>query len=433
MSNYDDTATVSGSVVGFSNGADSVPLKNWLVTLPASLDGYTEVNGTKAGKNLIKLSADTASSAQRCSVTYTSSGAEVTAEGTYARSGCLYAVKTGVTYTISFTGNSTGDYNRVVLNDKEGWSSPFKYLNLTSTEAQYTWTFTASTDILFFGMYVTGGGTTGTMTISNLQLEVNSSASSYEPYTEPTSYTANLGQTVYGADADLVSGEGQENYGYIDLGSLNWVKVTSGQTPYFSTTTALSPSYKWASQNRNVLCNNYSYASIGSTGSAEGFFVTDGSYVRIRDANYESMTASEFKTTITGTILVYELATPTDFTFDPVTIETNKGSNTFGSEQGNTELTYYKDGYGFTSVTIHKETPEGEPVEETRKLHRIIYEGQVDVINGTGLIYRGESGTQYDPPEQISFTPIEIATDEGENTLYADEGDSAITYRKAVD
>lgn len=205
--------TASGSIANITDGADGVPVKNWLVTLPASLDGYTAVNGTKAGKNLIKLSAASASSAQRCSVTYTSSGAEVTAEGTYARSGCLFAVKTGVTYTISFTGNSTGDYNRVVLNDKEGWSSPFKYLNLTSTEAQYTWTFTASTDILFFGMYVTGGGTTGTMTISNLQLEVNSSASTYTAYEAPTTYTASLGRTIYGGTADIVTGEGEDENG----------------------------------------------------------------------------------------------------------------------------------------------------------------------------------------------------------------------------
>ena len=39
--------TASGSIANITDGADGVPLKNWLVTLPASLDGYTEVNGKK--------------------------------------------------------------------------------------------------------------------------------------------------------------------------------------------------------------------------------------------------------------------------------------------------------------------------------------------------------------------------------------------------
>ena len=206
--------TVSGSIAHIEDGADTVPIKSWLVTLPASLDGYSSIVGTKAGKNLIKLSADTASSAQRCSVVYTASGAEVTAEGTYARSGCLFTVKTGVTYTISFIGKSTGDYNRVALNDKDGWASPFRYVNLTSTEDQYSYTFTATTDVFFFGMYVTGGGTTGTMTVSNVQLEVNSSAStSYEPYTAPIVATVPLGRTIYGGSADIVTGEGEDENG----------------------------------------------------------------------------------------------------------------------------------------------------------------------------------------------------------------------------
>ena len=39
--------TASGSVASITDGADGVPLKNWLVTLPASLDGYSAINGTK--------------------------------------------------------------------------------------------------------------------------------------------------------------------------------------------------------------------------------------------------------------------------------------------------------------------------------------------------------------------------------------------------
>ena len=422
MASYDDTATVSGSVVSIDNGADEVGTKSCVVTVRPTLSGVSSVTETQAGRNLFDgtLSSSGASYIECYGNIHTP--ANVTTG---------LKVKAGVTYTISFAFPSAltnGIYGAYVSN------KTLIVLKNNSSTANPTATFTApQDDELCFWIYFSGGSTAPDVSLVTCQVEYGSTAHAYEPYQTPTQYTASLGRTIYGGTVDIVNGVGQA-WGRVDLGSFNWVKVTSGQTPYFSTTTALSPSYKWASQNRNVLCGNeYSYASIGSTGSDEGFFVTDGSYVRIRDANYESMTAQEFKTAITGTVLVYELATPTDFTFDGQEINTRLGYNAFWSDSGDTELTYYKSGYGFTSVTVHKETPEGEPVEETRKLHRIIYEGQVDVIRGTGLIYIGESGTEYDPPETFTFPPISIGTDEGENTLFANEGDSAITYRKAVD
>jgi hypothetical protein len=49
-------------------------------------------------------------------------------------------------------------------------------------------------------------------------------------------------------------------------------------------------------------------------------------------------------------------------------------------------------------------------------------------------IEKGSSATEYVPGfTPFSFPPISINTTEGENTLFANEGGSAITYRKAVD
>lgn len=50
-------ASVSGSIAHLEDGADAVPLKSWLVNLPASLDGYSEVNGVQTGKNLFDYEA----------------------------------------------------------------------------------------------------------------------------------------------------------------------------------------------------------------------------------------------------------------------------------------------------------------------------------------------------------------------------------------
>lgn len=363
MASYDDTATVSGSVVGFSNGADSVPLKNWQVTLPANLSGYSEVNGVQTGKNLFNINASSGTPdptdgsnttsprvlevdkffiglrsdnyyyPQYANVTIQNNSITVTNGSNNAYGACYcFEVKEGVDYTISVT--CSDNYILSVGAYSETWA----FLGGVGTSvSNASKTFTAPTSARYC-VCVFRSAANASATFTNVQIEVGSTATAYEPYAAPTQYTASLGRTIYGGTADIVTGEGED-------------------------------------ENGNA------------------------------------------------------------FTFTPITPtpETALGVSNWWSEQGDSEVTYYKSGYGFTSVTVHKETPEGEPVEETRKLHRIIYEGQVDVINGTGLIYRGESGTQYDPPEQISFTPIEVSTDEGENTLYADEGDSAITYRKAVD
>ena len=46
--------TVSSSpIVTFADGADAVPLKKCEITLPASLDGYTEVDVVSASKNFL--------------------------------------------------------------------------------------------------------------------------------------------------------------------------------------------------------------------------------------------------------------------------------------------------------------------------------------------------------------------------------------------
>ena len=46
-------ATVSGSIVTFSDGADDVPIKSCEVALPASLDGYSSIDVVGCGKNLM--------------------------------------------------------------------------------------------------------------------------------------------------------------------------------------------------------------------------------------------------------------------------------------------------------------------------------------------------------------------------------------------
>ena len=130
----------------------------------------------------------------------------------------------------------------------------------------------------------------------------------------------------------------------VDLGDLTWNKVTSGQAIYFSSSAKLNPLAKYATNNRNIICSQYTFGSIGSTGTAQGFYVIDTSYVRIRDANLESLDTTAFKTAMDGVQLVYELATPTEVQLTPTEVKTLLGQNNVWADTGEVEVTYYTRG-----------------------------------------------------------------------------------------
>ena len=146
------------------------------------------------GKNLIKLSADKIFSQQRVAVEYTDSGAVFTANGTYARVGFTFDTRVGETYTISFKGSSDGDYKSVYLSNEAGWSYRYRSITLSTTERVDRVTFTATSDVLMVGFYITATGSTGTMTISNLQLEFGSAVTDFVPF---ASLTTNLPVLTY--------------------------------------------------------------------------------------------------------------------------------------------------------------------------------------------------------------------------------------------
>ena len=53
------------------------------------------------------------------------------------------------------------------------------------------------------------------MLADNYQIELGSTATSYEPYKEVETYPATFSDTIYGGNYDFVSGDGSETWGYI--------------------------------------------------------------------------------------------------------------------------------------------------------------------------------------------------------------------------
>ena len=544
MASYDDTATVSGSVVSIDNGADDVPCKNVVVTLPASLDGYSSVDVVQTGKNLFNYEDVEAFNA---GVIITRNDGDYTIQNNNSYTvgafrGILFRLKPA-TYSLSI-----GEAISVPISIYKNGS----WFNNGINAGDSSCTFTVSEEADYdFACNVFSNSS---LTIKKCQFEVGSQASAFEQYQTPTTNTASLGRTIYGGSVDVVKGEGSTKvYKHTFTGdnltsvSLNYGTTEEGYTHMYFYTGGIPLAYNPSSSNVlsdiGVPWNNNASSSpypssecyrILNTGSGENQRPTVYAYIHQTWASVEDFKAWLNANPIT---IVYEVKTETDFTFSPVEINSKLGDNTMWSKQGNIELTYYKSGYGFTSVTVHKETPSGEPVVETAKFHKIVYGGQADVVRGicepknllddskrvfagnniifgrdsggrddfclklkagtytfsvttadgtytnlylknsdtkerisgfpayatssksftlaedtncavfvyksdytsvsditSAQIEKGSTASEYVPHfEPFSFPPISMETDDGENTLFANEGDSSITYRKAVE
>ena len=198
--------TASGAIANITDGADGVPLKNWLVTLPASLDGYTAVNGVRTGKNLLNVNAITNTTNPNNATIVNNGNGTITVTTTTQQNvktaqklkDICPNVKIGETYFLNAT--TTGTQKIIYLH-----------------QAAASWTYgtakTITSQMLESDVSLYASGTNSTATISDISLTYGSTATAYEAYEAPTTYTASLGRTIYGGTADIVTGEGEDENG----------------------------------------------------------------------------------------------------------------------------------------------------------------------------------------------------------------------------
>ena len=180
--------TVSGSIANFSDGADDVPTDSVKITIPASLSGVSSVTETQTGRNLIKPDKyQTASNNLALGQTDGTSFGTFLKAGTYTIS---YAITSGSCYIYRREQNDTSNTN-------------------LGRGTSKTFTITADGDYRFW-LY---GDDAVYANVSDVQLEIGSTAHAYEPYQTPTQYTASLGRTIYGGEVDIVNGEGTDENG----------------------------------------------------------------------------------------------------------------------------------------------------------------------------------------------------------------------------
>lgn len=243
----------------------------------------------------------------------------------------------GQTYTIEFSASDGTTYKRVGWFDKEGSLISFN----NETVSQKT-----APNNAYWGVLVLSPNTANTnVTFTNITFHLTSASIGYKPYTETTislPQTTLLGalnshDTLSVVEGNVVEGEQlynivhTTNVGTVDLGTLNWARYETSGVYYFGATLQnmkVPTTYAERAENcitpKYLASSGWAYASMTDKSwlkISSGFFIRDDSYTN----------AATFKTAMSGILLQYELATPTqtivaqDLHFDQVSSVIEQG------------------------------------------------------------------------------------------------------------
>lgn len=350
--------TASGAIATITDGADDVPVKSLSVNIvpkqsgsgdpsPSNvrpISGWDEVEVVRKGKNLLDASAydhasvlayndgvisntntDTRTAPQIYIATY---------KGQTQVEMLLRAVTMGAGNWNTTVTISNPDFNRISL-----WHSGSRLdMQIYFPFAVPTGTYTISCECMGNNPSVVGG-----WSFKNLQIEVGSTATAYEPY-QGTSYPITLPSTVYGGELDVTSGVLTVTHKALNLGSVNWAKNnTSSDHWWFAYTTGDAKKASSSGSVADIICSNYKPISADQAWvGTQGIGVNNANTnIIVVDSTY-SDTAS-FKTAMNGVMAVYELETPTTVQLTPTQVNTLLGSNNIYSSSGSVEVEYRAD------------------------------------------------------------------------------------------
>ncbi len=160
-------------------------------------------------------------------------------------------------------------------------------------------------------------------------------------------YTIDLGGTRYGCTLDVVSGELVVDRVEVDLGSMYW-NYSASDLRFYNTALANVKAVPNVSDVMNGLCSHYktvAYRYINATSEEDGIIgmFTSGTtnYLAVKDTRYTS--SSDFTNAVSGTKLVYELATPQTYQLTPTAVKSLLGTNNIWADTGDViEGSYFK-------------------------------------------------------------------------------------------
>ena len=339
--------SASGSLVSFSDGGDNIPLGSLIANITAvqsgsgtpspsnvrAISGWSGANVSRTGKNLFNSSTIYENKA-----IVWATGLLGDETGSYASDyipvieGQTYRCNKLISQLLAFDRNRTYVY----VYRSGSWLSPQTGLSVNSS-------FTIPSGISYIRITrrsVDMSGATIAEDSSSLQLEVGSTATTYEPF--GTQVTIPFGQTVYGGTLNVIKGLLTVTHKQISIDN-NSTLYSSGNSAYVAISDA-----KIVNEYCNAISDKYQYSTwYDATNNNNTYFTlyknlswTGGSRLAF---NRNGATLEDFKTSLTNNPIsvVYELATPVTYQLTPVQVRTLLGLNNIFADTGDVSLSYF--------------------------------------------------------------------------------------------
>ena len=346
------TDTATGAIASFPDGADNVPVKDLTVNIepvqsgsgdpsPTNIrpiSGWTEAVVTRVGKNLVKDSlingqigsnGGFADSTNR--ITNVDRGTAM--PQTYLPAGTYTLSASGLDYATVLTKDSS---NNIIDNFANSWNS-----------LPFTFTLTKSAYVLF--TLRKSDNSNLTSSDYSAQIEVGSTATTYEPYNGQT-YTIDLDGTIYGGTLNVTTGVLTVDRIVTTIDENASINMASSQRAYVTCNDAIR---KTSYGTDDIICNRLPTVSSHNVPSANtdtiGISLFAGSgysgenWIYFSDG--ESTTVQQTKTWLASNPLtvVYRLATPFTVTLTAQQVTTLLGQNNVWADTGNTTVEYRAD------------------------------------------------------------------------------------------
>lgn len=328
-----EKTAASASVCSFDDGADDVPTKSLVVTIPPTLSGVSSLTETQTGRNLVDFNSHLESSYSGLTISGGADGS-ISFSGTPSRTWAHLTTDFDIdlpvgSYIIGRSGSSASYAVYIAVRYEDGTTENIS-MALTNSK-----TFTTTKKINRIRLDISSLSTSVTYNETFfVMLENGSTAHTYEPYTTPTQYTASLGRTIYGGQADIVNGTGKDTHKGYTLDNLTWSGGIVGGADWCWYVDLSADGLKLPANSAifSGICDNYT--PIRYNGVA-----TNQNTIALRSNGFLYVNNGSETTQPTGKVTI-ELDTPTDFTFTGQEVPTRLGVNNFWSDSGDTEVTY---------------------------------------------------------------------------------------------
>lgn len=351
----DGIKTVSGSIAHTDDAATKVPFVSVKCGIKPTLTGVTEIDCTLLKKNFFSYDLQLYNG-YWLNNTFNGNGQPVSYASATGWHFYKIPVKEGDKITCSGMQALGGVYCAFFKDTPDNIVSMFLNGSTNGTR-------TVPTGANFVGIEINRGGTPQRdpkTEFPNAQLEISASATAYEVYSA-TLHHVELGRTVHGGSGDVANGVGTETYStkIIFDGSNDEVWQKHGSiASWFFIDHFFSNAYADNSKDDFILSSWGTQRKYNNVGGLSNGDFSYGENERFVIKNTDFTEVADFKEWLSNNpiSIVYKLATPTDFTFTPITPtpETVGKVNNVYCNTGNTEVTYYDNAHGFSEVTVNK-------------------------------------------------------------------------------